>query len=84
MTLEEMTQVTLNHWYTNYPKDFRKLGKEEALKQAQACARLTRREMDALKLISPSMTDGEAWAESRNLFCLTPPPKIETDEDDDW
>ena len=80
MTNEEMTQATLNHWRMYYPKEYRKLGKEQALAEATACAALTRSEMNAIKMVNPGMADEEAWAEARNLFCMTPPPEIQEEE----
>lgn len=73
MTMAEMAQATLNHWRREYPKEYRRLSKEEALRQAKACASLTQMEMEALKLVHPGMTDYEAWVESRHLFCMKPP-----------
>ena len=49
------------------------MGQEEVLKQAMACARLTRKEMDDLKAIG--LDEELAWTEARNLYCLAPPPK---------
>lgn len=74
MTLEEMQQATINHWVLYHRAAFLKLGKE-SLKQALACARLTRREMDDLKKIG--LDEETAWVEARNLYCLAPPPKPE-------
>jgi lysozyme family protein len=70
MTLEEMQAITLDAWKENWPKEYRKLGKK-APEWAKACAKLTRMEMDALKLIG--MDEAEAWAEARTLFCLKRP-----------
>ncbi len=70
MTLEEMQDITLETWKTNFPKEYRKLGRRAAT-WAMACAKLTRMEMDALKLIG--MDEAEAWAEARALFCLKRP-----------
>jgi hypothetical protein len=44
---------------------------ETAVPEAMACAKLTRMEMDALKLIG--LDEDSAWAESRTLFCLKRP-----------
>ena len=73
MTEEEITQITLDHWRREYPKELAKLSKEKALREARGCAGLTMMEMKTLKLIHPGMTDYEAWAESRHLFCMKPP-----------
>lgn len=73
MTMAEMAQATLDHWRREYPKEYRRLSKGEALRQAKACASLTMMEMRTLKLIHPGMTDYEAWVESRHLFCMNPP-----------
>jgi hypothetical protein len=70
MTLEEMQSITLDAWKENWPKDYKRLGKRAA-PEAMACAKLTRMEMDALKLIG--MDEAEAWAEARTLFCLKRP-----------
>lgn len=72
MTLEEMQQATLNHWLLYHRKACLKLGKE-APKQAMACARLTRMEMDDLKKIG--LDEETAWTEARTKYCLAPPPK---------
>jgi len=77
VTEEEMVLVVLEYWEQFHRSRYRKLGRERALREARACARLTRKEMDALKLIVPGMTDYEAWTETRNIFCFNPPPKIE-------
>lgn len=73
MTEAEIAQITLDHWRREYPKEYRKLSREEALRQARGCATLTLMEMKALKLVHPGMTDYEAWVESRHLFCMNPP-----------
>ncbi len=75
MTLVEMQQETIAHWMTYFKKDAKRLGAEELAKQSLACARLTRMEMDSLKLIG--LDEEAAWTEARNLFCLAPPPKLE-------
>ena len=80
MTIEEMTQQTINHWKMYYPEEYAALDGGWAMRQATACAKLTRSEMDAQKMVAPGMTDEEAWNESRNLFCLTPPPEPEEEE----
>ena len=80
MTDAEIIQITLNHWKMYYPKEYGKLGKERALAEATACASLTRSEMNAIKMVNPGMADEEAWAEARNLFCMTPPPEIHEEE----
>jgi hypothetical protein len=72
MTLEEMTQITLNHWMTNYPDRVKKLKAGWLEKQAQACARLTRKEMDMQILVG--LDEETAWTEARAYFCLKPPP----------
>ena len=72
MTLDEMQQATINHWLTYHRSAAMKLGKELP-KQAKACAQLTRKEMDSLKMIG--LDEETAWTEARNLFCLAPPPK---------
>lgn len=73
MTLAEMQQMTVNHWTRYFRSQTQKMGQEEVLKQALACARLTRKEMDDLKAVG--LDEETAWTESRNLFCLAPPPK---------
>lgn len=73
MTVEEMQQITLDHWLSHFRKDALKLGKAGLAKQSLACARLTRREMDDLKLIG--IDEDTAWSEARSLYCLTPPPR---------
>ena len=81
MTDAEMIQITLNHWKMNYPKEFKALGKN-ALTDATADGKMTRWEMDALKQVTPGMSDREAWTEARRLFCLKKPyvPEEETPE----
>lgn len=73
MTLEQMQQTTVNFWWTQFRSQAQAMGKEEVLKQAMACARLTRKEMEQLKTIG--LDEETAWTETRNLFCLAPPPK---------
>ncbi|WP_439683416.1 hypothetical protein MNJPNG_14955 [Cupriavidus oxalaticus] len=75
MTLGEMTQITLNHWMRFHRGAALKMSKEERLKQAMACARLTRAEMDSLKMIG--LDEDTAWTEARTLYCLAPPPAID-------
>ena len=74
MTEQEMMQETLDFWRREYPKEFKMMPKDDAMRQATACAGLTRMEMDALKRVNPKLTDEMAWSESRHLFCMTPPP----------
>lgn len=74
MTNDAMAQYTIDHWRTEYPEDFKRMEWKEAVRQAKACARLTRKEMDMAKLINPGLTDDEAWSGACSLFCLTPPP----------
>ena len=71
MTLAEMQQMTVNHWNKHFRGQTQKMGQEEVLKQALACARLTRLEMDSLKAVG--LDEETAWTEARNLFCLAPP-----------
>ena len=73
MTLAEMQQMTVNHWTKHFRGQTQKMGQEEVLKQALACARLTRKEMDDLKAVG--LDEETAWTEARNLFCLARPPK---------
>lgn len=77
MTLEQMQAATISHWRENYPEALKKLGTEMAMRQARACANLTRMEMDTL--MAGGLDEATAWVEARNLFCLTPPPEIEED-----
>lgn len=72
MTLAEMQQITVNHWRTHFPAETRAVDKEQMLSQAMACAKLTRKEMDSLKEVG--LDEETAWTETRNLFCLAPPP----------
>ena len=81
MTVEEMTQITLNHWKSYYPKEYRKTPKDYLKKQAAACANLTRTEMDCQKMVYPWMSDEDAWAEARGIFCLTKIPEWSREED---
>lgn len=75
MTPKAMTQTTLNHWNSNYPKEVSSLPKDWLLRQATACAELTRLEMDVL--VAGGLQEEQAWAEARSLFCLTRPPKYD-------
>lgn len=75
MTPKAMAQTTLNHWTRNYPQEIQNLPKEWLLRQAQACASLTRMEMDVL--VASGLDEEQAWAEARSLFCLKPPPKYD-------
>lgn len=68
MTLDEMQQITLNHWRATDPARMKKLGPARVQEESRACASLTRLEMDTLKL--GGMSEEEAWAESRHIFCL--------------
>ena len=49
------------------------------MRQAVACAKMTRSEMNTIK-IGTQMTEEEAWAESRSLFCMTEAPDPEEPE----
>ena len=73
MTLEEMQQTTVNFWMTQFRSQASKMSKEEIQRQSVACARLTRQQMDDLKMIG--LDEETAWTETRNLYCLAPPPK---------
>lgn len=73
MTLAEMQQMTINHWTTHFGGATKAMGPGEVLKQAMACARLTRKAMDDLKLVG--LDEETAWTETRNLYCLAAPPK---------
>ena len=73
MTLEEMQQTTVNFWMTQFRGQAKMMGKEEILRQSMACARLTRQQMDDLLTIG--LDEETAWTETRNLYCLAPPPK---------
>lgn len=75
MTPKAMAQMTLNHWTRNYPAETRDLPKAWLLRQAEACAQLTRQEMDVL--VAGGLQEEQAWAEARSLFCLKPPPKYD-------
>ncbi len=87
MTVEEMTQITLSHWKMNYPEKIKKIkqvmgkekGEEWIMRQAVECAKMTRSEMNTIK-IGTQMTEEEAWAESRSLFCMTEAPDPEEPE----
>ena len=68
MTLDEMQQITLNHWRATDPARMRKLGPARVQEESLACAKLTRLEMNTLT--KGGMSEEEAWAEARNLFCL--------------
>ena len=67
--------MTVNHWTAHFRAQAKVMGREEVLRQAMACARLTRKEMDDLKAIG--LDEETAWTEARNLYCLAPPPKSE-------
>lgn len=75
MTPKAMVQATLSHWASNHPTETKDLPKDWLLRQAQACAQLTRLEMDVL--VAGGLSEAEAWAEARSLFCLAPPPKYD-------
>ncbi len=87
MTDGKMLSMTLDHWTRKFRKACRISGKEKILATAKAAVALTRREMDAIKLLSPGMGDYEAWTEARGLYCITAKPLPELlqkdDEDDD-
>jgi hypothetical protein len=73
MTLAEMQQMTINHWRRHFPARVRAMGEKKTLDQAKACANLTRKAMDDLKEVG--LDEETAWTETRNLYCLAPPPK---------
>lgn len=75
MTIPEMTQITLNFWMKEFRSQALKMPKQERINQAMACARLTRKEMEALMAVG--LDEETAWTETRNLFCLAPPPKYD-------
>jgi len=75
MTLPEMTQITLNFWMKEFRGLARKMPQQERIKQAMACARLTRKEMEVL--MAMGMDEDTAWTETRNLFCLKAPPRYD-------
>ena len=75
MTPKAMVQTTLNHWTRNYREEIQGSPKDWLLKQAEACAQLTRLEMDVL--VAGGLQEEQAWAEARSLFCLAPPPKYD-------
>lgn len=70
MTIEEMQQMTLNHWRKTFPQMVAKLSPKKLMEESLACAQLTRMEMDTLKQ-GTGLSEQEAWAEARTLFCLT-------------
>lgn len=74
MTLAEMQQMTLANWATHHRAKMKALGRDEALKQAAACARLTRIAMDELKVIG--LDEDTAWTETRGLYCFASPPTV--------
>jgi hypothetical protein len=74
-----MTQETLNHWSRNYRKEIKNIPRTWLLRQAQACATLTRMEMDVL--IAGGLQREQAWSEARGLFCFAPPPKYEKSDE---
>jgi hypothetical protein len=75
MTLEEMQQITINHWRATAPEKMRRWKPSTIARQSMACAKLTRMEMDTIK-IGTGLTEEEAWQESRHLFCLAPAPDL--------
>ena len=50
MTLDEMQQVTLNHWRASDPKRMKKLGPKRVQEESRACAELTQMEIRTLML----------------------------------
>lgn len=68
MTLEEMQQITLNHWRATDPSRMKKLGPARVQEESLACAKLTRLEMDTL--MKGGMSEEQAWTEARGIFCL--------------
>lgn len=79
MTPKAMAQTALNHWTRNYPQEIRNSPKTWLQRQAEACAQLTRLEMDVL--VAGGLDEKQAWTEARNLFCLKPPPKYDPSTD---
>lgn len=74
MTLNQMAAIAKQHWQETYPEAYRLMKQHDALdREAIAAAKLTRREMDALKLIGS--TEQEAWQESRTLWVFRDPMK---------
>lgn len=76
MTIEEMQQITLNHWRARFPAMVKRTSPTTLLAESLASAKLTRMEMDTL-MKGTGLSEQEAWAEARTLFCLTKQePKI--------
>ena len=76
MTIEEMQQITLNHWRKTFPAMVKRVSPTTLLSESLASAKLTRLEMDTL-MQGTGLSAQEAWAEARTLFCLTAQePKI--------
>ena len=75
MTNQEMTQATLDNWKSNHRQQIKGVPMDWLTRQAQACASLTRLEMQTL--MDSGMSESEAWAEARSLFCMAKPPKYD-------
>jgi len=71
-----MAAQAREHWKVTNPEIYRQMVEDNALEAcSEAAAKLTMREMEALKLIG--MSQREAWQESRHLFIFKTAEQIE-------
>lgn len=74
MMIQEMAAMAREHWKAYYPETYRVMERRNDLvKESEAAAKLTRREMDTL--MKGKMTEVEAWEASRSLFIFSDPSK---------
>lgn len=69
-----MAAMAKEHWKQYYPEHYQVMVRKGMLEQeAEAAAKLTRREMDVNKLVG--MTEQEAWEAAREIFILAQPDR---------
>jgi len=76
MTTKQMAAQAREHWKVTNPEIYRQMIEDNALvESSEAAAKLTMREVEALKLIG--MSQREAWQESRHLFIFRTAEELE-------
>lgn len=73
---ETLIKATLECWYNQSPRDYKK-NPAFFEEKAKLAVKLTREEMDTIKVVSPRTTDLQAWEEAKRLFCITKMPSLE-------
>lgn len=77
MSVERIAAETMEHWRIYFPRVWKRADPVEAEKHAMKMAERTKKAMENLQKIVPSMGDYEAWTETMQIYCITPyPPEI--------